>query len=208
MSDSQRTLVGPDLLSLITTANNKVDNLQYIFNNHNDVLKSLKSQLINVLSKIKSIPGEVTIRSKVAVDSIADKIDQYRKVMNGSSDSGSKDEMFVVNESHAALLNKLRKENIPLYCILVKSADILYPESLVNTPIPYLKCDSSLEYIKLLEPRRQIMFVANILLVNAYLNKTIQNNFVPSLAQLESLKNRQQVFLNDNEIGQWISNNS
>ena len=183
-----------NMTTLHTSQETRLNFLQSIITNSED-------RLAFFIKRIRQIPDELLIRSKSATDLIADKIDDYRKVMKGEKGgTADKDEMFIVTEKHAVLLNKLRKENVPLYCLLVQSADAIFPESLLNQNIPYLKCTNQRPLI-LSNQKLQQVFVCNFLLLNA--------RSIPITEKLiQALKSETLVFPSDDAMSQWVSANS
>jgi len=191
-----------------TTEKVKNDKLNLIQDSRLTMLQTLltntERRFMTVFNRLRKIPDELLIRTKTATDSIADKIDDYRKVMKGEKgDNTAKDEMFIIKEKHAVLLNKLRKENPLFYCVLVQSSDVILPESLLSQNLPYLKCNPELiqNPISLQDPKQQTIFVCNLLLLNS---KSVD---ITSKI-LQALKTKVDIFPSDQQMDQWLSANS
>jgi len=191
-----------DLASTKVVMNTQHTSQETRLNLLQSIISKSEDRFVSFIKTIRKIPDEILIRSISATDSIAEKIDDYRKVMKGEKgDNGQKDEMFIVNEKHASLLNKLRKENTLMYCLLVQSADAIFPESLLNENIPYLKCKGTEPPVVLGDAKLQLIFVCNLLLLNA------QSASLTSTS-IQALKSQTEIFPTEDAINQWISANS
>lgn len=163
----------------------------------------LESTLTNLINTLSSIPPTLKQKSKDMTDYLSNKIEEYRKTIKGD-EQDSNGEMVHVKELHAELLDRLRKDNPVMYCIVVQAADCLTQPTTQQT---YLKCNNNVYQCFSVDPsypNQAIVYIANLLLIEKYASS---NNvtFIPSQNQLSSLQTHRDTFKSREEIAQWFN---
>jgi archaellum component FlaC len=107
-----------------------------------DTLQSIKTDisrvstgLNGVITGISYIPTRMYNNSRNMADNIAEKIDKFAEVMNGSGKDGEKaeDTILMIDQIHFDKLQDWRKNNRKLYDILVRyRSDVVYVTNVLN----------------------------------------------------------------------------
>ncbi len=141
----------------------------------------------NFMYYLAAVPGIIQEKTMNMADTLAGKIDEYRRAMKGESDNDETnkgDQIVSMEKARVDMLHKIRLSNPHLYCLMVKLSDCINVKA---PPSTYLKVCSSTSITCLEDPNKHFVIFVNLLLLNKYYDEKLKETLKLQDSQLKRL---------------------
>lgn len=129
-----------------------------------ETVNKLGITVSSIVATMSAFPSKFVASSKDTADHVAGKIEEYRKVIKGESQS-DKDEMFYIKDLHGEFLDKMRNDNPNLYCMFVQLIDCYNNMESVPKKYQYLKCGNQAVVCPVSSQKNVMIMIINVALI-------------------------------------------